>query len=248
MRPATTQKKGQIPKSLASRTTDKIQNKMKTFRKSHVLIALPFIVALFGSTIYFSSCKNDPCKDVTCQNGGTSVSSGNNCSCNCAAGYEGQFCEIKIPFQGPQNPSFEVAGNTGTNAANWGYPAGYRKGGTGFLPSRGIWYAEMNFGGITASLTQTGVDITHSTTMTFDYIFTVLKPKASATVKILFTSNGTITLWQQTIDSTSTLPIQILNQTISLPSTTDPGKLTIQVTSAFNSDWPNFSIDNIRMN
>ena len=222
--------------------TIKIQNKMKTSKKSHVLTTLLVIVALFSSTFYFSSCKKeDPCKDVTCQNGGIPVSSGNNCTCNCPTGYKGQFCETKIPFQGPQNPSFEVA-------TNWlGWPTTFRKTGTGFLPSDGIWYGDMNFSGLTASLWQNDVDITHSTTMTFDYVFTVLNPNASATVKILFTSTGTVTLWQQTIDSTSILPIQILNQTISLPSTTAPGRLTIQVSSAINNDWPNFSIDNIRV-
>ena len=42
--------------------------------------------------------KEDPCKGITCQNGGTSVSSGNTCTCNCPAGYEGEFCQTKSDF------------------------------------------------------------------------------------------------------------------------------------------------------
>ena len=40
-----------------------------------------------------SSCKKDPCKDITCQNGGTCNDTG---LCECAAGYEGTMCEVAI--------------------------------------------------------------------------------------------------------------------------------------------------------
>lgn len=43
-------------------------------------------VAILG----LSSCQKDPCKKVTCQNGGTCV----NGSCQCSLPYEGSSCEI----------------------------------------------------------------------------------------------------------------------------------------------------------
>ena len=60
-----------------------------------VLIAILFIVTMIGTTIYYSSCKKDPCSGITCLNGGTSVSSGDNCNCDCPVGYEGDRCQSK---------------------------------------------------------------------------------------------------------------------------------------------------------
>ncbi len=241
------------PKSQMSRIIIIIQNKMKIFKKNNVLITLLFIVAFLGSTFYFSSCKKDPCKGVTCQNGGTSVSSGNNCTCNCPTGYEGQFCETKIPFQGPQNASFEIAGGT-SGAANWyGYPLNLRKTGTGFLPSQGVYFAQTVSTG-TSTFYQDGVDLTHSSTMTFDYTFTysvVGSSNVVCTFQVLFTSSGTTTLFQQTIDSISTRPIQILNKTITLPTTAAPGRLTFNAITSPSFGYPVqtvLEIDNIRVN
>ena len=45
-------------------------------------------LSAFAAVIY-SSCKKDPCKGVTCQNGGAC----NNGSCVCPSGYSGNFCE-----------------------------------------------------------------------------------------------------------------------------------------------------------
>ena len=224
---------------------------MKTFKKNNVLKTL-FIVVLIGSTFNFSSCIKAPCADVTCQNGGTSDSS-DNCACNCPTGFEGQFCEEKILFQGPRNPSFEVA-SSNNNAANWG-SAFVRKSGTGFLPSHGVYYSEINNytnAATSASFSQEGVDLSRSSTMTFDYTFTREGEKnAICTFQVLFTSTGTTTLFEQTIDSNSTLPIQILNKKITLPKTTIPGRLMFKIsvsTGSGNIPKVILGIDNIRVN
>ena len=57
---------------------------MKKFKLTHVLGA-----ALIGLAS-FTSC-TDPCKDVTCQNGGTCVEG----DCECADGYTGTNCETE---------------------------------------------------------------------------------------------------------------------------------------------------------
>ncbi len=58
---------------------------MKNLRK--ITLAL-FIGAASFSTL-FTSCNNDPCKDIQCDNGGVCTEG----SCDCPAGYEGANCE-----------------------------------------------------------------------------------------------------------------------------------------------------------
>jgi len=43
------------------------------------------------TTFSLASCKKDPCKDKTCQNGGACVDG----TCNCATGYSGANCETE---------------------------------------------------------------------------------------------------------------------------------------------------------
>jgi len=98
---------------------------MKTFR--YFLIS--FLLALTAfSTVTYTACNNDRCKNVVCQNGGsclnakctcpsgftgskceTNLCAGITCynggmcvsgTCNCPAGYEGQNCEILNKFIG----------------------------------------------------------------------------------------------------------------------------------------------------
>lgn len=57
--------------------------------KSTLLAVLAFFA--ISSTVLFSSCEQDPCVDLNCQNGG-SCSDG---FCQCPEGYEGAECEIK---------------------------------------------------------------------------------------------------------------------------------------------------------
>jgi hypothetical protein len=61
----------------------------------------------------FSSCTTDPCKDVTCDNGGECVDG----DCVCADGYEGTTCqtEQRAKFLG----SFSV--NEACNSGNYSY-------------------------------------------------------------------------------------------------------------------------------
>jgi hypothetical protein len=145
-----------------------------------------------------------------------------------------------VPFQGPQDPSFETSPSgwyityTASGGTEQGGSYAGIKTGTGFLPSNGINYAYLTTYNVfnpapEATLYQDNVDLTHSTTMSFDYSFsgTLGASGGTATIKILFTSNGTSTLWTKTIDNTSTLPDQKTNETITLPSTTVTGRLTI---------------------
>jgi hypothetical protein len=56
------------------------------------ILGLSFLSAIaFSMVILFNACSSDPCKDVTCLNGGTCVSG----TCNCANGYEGTNCDTK---------------------------------------------------------------------------------------------------------------------------------------------------------
>jgi hypothetical protein len=73
------------------------------------------------------------------------------------------------------------------------------------------------------------VDFTRSSTLTFDYAYTgtLGEGGGTATLQILFTSNGTATLWTKAITAASPLTAQKLAETITLPSTTAPGRLTI---------------------
>ncbi len=152
------------------------------------------------------------------------------------------------PFQGPRNPSFETTSDwfVTYTASGGTYQGGSFVDittGTGFLPSNGIKYANMTTYNVfnpapQASLYQDSVYLNHSTTLSFDYQFTGTLGTygGTATVQILFTSNGTTTLWTKTIDSTSVLPVQKLGETITLPATTVPGRLTITLNALGGTD------------
>ncbi len=63
---------------------------MKTFKNLYFVFALTCTV-LAG--VLLSGCKkDDPCENVTCQNGGTC----NDGTCACAAGYEGTNCGTEV--------------------------------------------------------------------------------------------------------------------------------------------------------
>lgn len=57
--------------------------------KSILLSAFAFLAV--GSIVLGTSCEQDPCTQLTCQNGGRCQSG----TCDCPAGYEGSECEIK---------------------------------------------------------------------------------------------------------------------------------------------------------
>ena len=53
------------------------------------LFLASFLTIGLFSTVVFTSCDPDPCKDIICANGGT-CTDGN---CTCPSGYEGTLCE-----------------------------------------------------------------------------------------------------------------------------------------------------------
>lgn len=54
----------------------------------NIALATALTVGTF-STVLYTSCNKDECKNVVCQNGGTCVSG----TCQCTTGYEGSKCE-----------------------------------------------------------------------------------------------------------------------------------------------------------
>ena len=172
-----------------------------------------------------------------------------------------------VEFQGPQNPGFEEAGNSpyGFSAANW--TSSYlgincygtkRLGGTGFMPTKGSWYMKVGacaFSGgsglRTEETSQEFVNFNHSTTMIFDYsvVGSNIGSGGSGKVEILFTSNGTVTLWSKTYAASTTPSTEQLNETVMLPSLPDKGKLIIRISYNLGTPASNmtFDIDNIRV-
>ncbi len=170
-----------------------------------------------------------------------------------------------IPFQGPKNGSFETTDSWFVTYSAWsgtynGVSSASLVSGTGFLPSNGIWYARLAsynvFSAPDATIYQDNVDLSHSGTITFDYTFsgTLGAGGGTATAYILFTSNGTQTLWTKIMDNTNPPPVQKLNETISLPATSSTGRLTIKLSITGGQQGSTgtqtnvvFGIDNIRV-
>lgn len=170
-----------------------------------------------------------------------------------------------VPFQGPRNPDFEATtgdwvSDSGNNYAGNG-PATIVTG-TAFMPTHGIQYLSMatstsnNWYTGSSIIYQDGVDFSHSSTLTFDYEFSGSAGNGmSVTVEILFTVNGTATLWSKTFAGSwagmfpATFDDQVLNETVTLPSLPDPGRLTINLTTVGGQNASGaFAIDNIRVN
>ncbi|TVR76980.1 MAG: hypothetical protein EA412_12480 [Chitinophagaceae bacterium] len=60
---------------------------LKKLNRSLLLLVLPI------SFIIFTSCSKDPCEDVVCENGGIETEDGDDCICECPAGFYGELCE-----------------------------------------------------------------------------------------------------------------------------------------------------------
>ncbi len=75
-----------------------------------------------ATTVFFASCSEDKCKNVTCQNLGTCIDG----ACECASGYEGTNCETlsRAKFLGnytfDETPSSEPAGTNYPNTFSSG--------------------------------------------------------------------------------------------------------------------------------
>jgi len=153
-------------------------------------------------------------------------------------------CEYE--FQGPVNPSFESSGSW-SGYGNWG-----RYTNTSFMPTNGIAYMKISpvfsscSSTASAGIYQDNVSLNRSTTLSFDFSYggtgvagtgICSDSILTATINMLFTSNGTATLWSKTISSTPTLyagtakinTYEKLSERIVLPSLPDKGRLTIQV-------------------
>lgn len=163
------------------------------------------------------------------------------------------------PFQGPQDPSFENFTNTSADIwkVDWLGGVDYSAAsltGTGFLPSQGTHYMELPgypFNYSTENeMRQDEVDFSHSTTMTFDYsVVGSTLTTSTGKVEMLFTSNGTVTLWSKTYTPSDPATTQQLNETVALPPLPDAGRLTIRISysPADLSQRMVFDIDNIRV-
>lgn len=148
-----------------------------------------------------------------------------------------------IPFQGPVDPSFEtgtswqLAFTLGNALTQAGSSYAVIQTGTGFLPSNGVSFASMHsYSNIqqtapSNSVFQDNVDLTHSSSLSFDYTAEGLVGAGggTATLQVLFTANGTLTLWSKTIDSTTSMPVQKKGETVSLPTTTSAGRFTVRL-------------------
>jgi len=68
-----------------------------------------------GSAFVLTSCTQDLCKDVVCQNGGTCVSG----NCNCPAGYEGDSCqtETRAKYVGSYQAA-DICSSSGSSTYN----------------------------------------------------------------------------------------------------------------------------------
>lgn len=75
------------------------------------LLMASFLTVGIFSTVVFTSCNGDKCKDTVCNNGGTCNESDG--SCSCAVGYEGSNCETlsKTKFIKSWSASDATGGN-----------------------------------------------------------------------------------------------------------------------------------------
>jgi len=193
-------------------------------------IIITLLIASF--VLILSNCKKDikGCTDSTATNYNSKATVGDG---TCV--YEPQ---------GPIDPSFENYGSWADDVYDdhyFGfvtYPTG-----TGFMPTKGVYYLNMGTANVNGNIAacdekvyQNNVSFSQSTNLIFDY-----EIQGPGVAKLLFTSNGTTTLW--TSDSTVT-PVQKLNETVILPSLPDKGRLLIQFKSTKGSSQ--FHIDNIR--
>ena len=62
---------------------------MKQFR---IIFSTFVAFCMLSTAIVFNACNADPCKDISCKNGGVCRDG----SCKCSDGFEGPFCTVKM--------------------------------------------------------------------------------------------------------------------------------------------------------
>lgn len=158
---------------------------------------------------------------------------------------------VSAVTQGPLNPSFEDNNYWVIIRDEWNCTP-IRMTGTGFMPTKGVWYMNFNCieGPSTSSVYQDDVSFSKSKTMTFDYSYIV---KGTVTINIFFTSDGTVTLWNKSFVNSPSVSKEQKDEVVTLPSLPDAGRLTIQIIVASSGNTAatissiNFGIDNIRV-
>lgn len=185
-------------------------------------------------------------------------------------------------WQGPINPGFEAEGPDDFQPDYWAiegktvgqcpsysgidpYPM-RRETGAEFMPSDGVHYLLVEPGPSAMQLTATqdGVSLDQATTLRFDYELSgTLGPEPTAsdvTIEILFTSEGTATLWKKELvhEPGASIPIpeeKKLDETVTFEPFAKPGRFTIRVTESCDaipqegirsSTTFRFAIDHIR--
>lgn len=205
----------------------------------NIIISLLLVACIFT----LANCKKkiSGCTDATATN------------FNSKANEDDGSCTYK-PFQGPLNPSFETSENWIQESGNGyaGNGVGQRSNGTGFMPTKGSWFMALststsnNWYTGSCAIYQENVDFSLSHTLIFDYRLSGYG--VSETVEILFTVNGTNTLWRKSFAQTAIPTTEKLNETVTLPSLPDKGKLTIKATAVGGGNATlTFEIDNIRV-
>lgn len=169
-----------------------------------------------------------------------------------------------LAFQGPRNPDFETTGSWATDPSN-GYAGNGTASiatGTGFMPTHRIQFLQMYTGTTnnwytgTSIAYQDGVSFQRASFLTFDYAFSgSAATGGSVTVEVLFTANGTATLWSRTFTGSwdgmapASFDFEQLGETVALPSLPDEGRLTIKLTTVGGQNASGaFAIDDIRVN
>jgi hypothetical protein len=161
-----------------------------------------------------------------------------------------------LAFQGPRDPDFEISESWTQDPSNGRAGNGFASmvSGTGFMPTHGLKYLALLTGTTnnwytgTTTIFQDGVSLARSTTLVLDYSAT---GTGSVTLEILFTGNGTATLWTKTFSAAvwSLFDVQKLGETVTLPALPDRGRLTIKLSATGGQDtWGDVRIDNIRVN
>lgn len=133
------------------------------------------------------------------------------------------------------NPSFEIC-NDDPVADFWEAStsttgcSSKRTAGTSFMPSHGSYFTELKGSGCVASIFQKSVDLSDLTTLKFDWEANGKVGSFVTTASILFTANGTQTLWTKSYPTAGmTISDQKLEETVALPASSSVGKLTVQI-------------------